>query len=273
VAQDTVGATPQGNMPRAWGTFEHVPRFHNNYVGLRNRFALLSEAYAYATFKDRIVATGYFIEEALDFAHANAARLAAVVEAADAESIVGRDLATRATMKTGGLIDILIGEVEDVTNPNNGATLRNRLDVSRVEPMLDRLWFEPSWIETVPAQYFVPASATAALDTLRAHGIALTEVTAPTSGAEEFVITDNTTRPARPGSIDFQNHELRTLEGYWRPTDTAVPAGSFAVAMDQPLARLAFIMLAPTSDDGLLTWNVLDDLLGDGAPYPITRQR
>ena len=64
-------AAPAG--PREWRTFEHVPRFHNNYVGLRNRFALLSEAYAYATFEDRIKATNYFMEEALDFAHQNAA--------------------------------------------------------------------------------------------------------------------------------------------------------------------------------------------------------
>ena len=57
--------------PRSWGTFEHVPRFHNNYVGLRNRFALLSEAYSYATFEDRIKVTNYFMEEALNFAHQN----------------------------------------------------------------------------------------------------------------------------------------------------------------------------------------------------------
>ena len=60
---------------RTWGTFEHVPRFHNNYVGLRNRFALLSEAYAYATFEDRIKATNYFVEEALAFAHQHADRI------------------------------------------------------------------------------------------------------------------------------------------------------------------------------------------------------
>ena len=72
--------------PREWRTFEHVPRFHNNYVGLRNRFALLSEAYAYATFEDRIKATNYFIEEALNFAHQNAARLKKAVADADQRS-------------------------------------------------------------------------------------------------------------------------------------------------------------------------------------------
>ncbi len=70
---EVVGAQPQPNAPpRVWSTFEHVPRFHNNYVGMRNRFALLSEAYAYATFEDRIKVTSYFVEESLNFANANA---------------------------------------------------------------------------------------------------------------------------------------------------------------------------------------------------------
>ena len=67
-----------------------MPRFHNNYVGMRNRFALLSEAYAYATFEDRIKATNYFLEEALNFAHQNAARLKKAVADADKERIVGK---------------------------------------------------------------------------------------------------------------------------------------------------------------------------------------
>ena len=54
--------------------------------------------------QDRIKATSYFIEEALNFAHANADRLKQVVAAADAESTVGRAQATRAAIRTGGLI-------------------------------------------------------------------------------------------------------------------------------------------------------------------------
>src|SRR5690606_35544140 len=38
---------------RGWYTFDHRPRFNNHYVGLRNRIAILSEAYSYATFPDR----------------------------------------------------------------------------------------------------------------------------------------------------------------------------------------------------------------------------
>ena len=44
--------------------------------------------------------------------------------------------------------------------------------------------------------------------------------------------------------------------------------------MDQPLARLAFILFDARSDDGLMTWNILDAVLGaTPAPqyYPVLR--
>ena len=271
---ETVGATPQGGQLRAWATFEHVPRYHNNYVGLRNRFALLSEAYAYATFEDRIKATNYFLEEALTFAHQNATRLKKACEDADKESILGKQEATRAQMKRDGTIDILMGEVEDEKNPNSGATMNRRKDVTKVEPMVDMLWFEPSMTEDVPTEYYVPAAATKAIDLLKAHGIAMRHLTQPVRGVEQFVITSNTQRPVNASSIDTGQHGLRALEGSWQaaPGSTA-PAGAWAVPMNQPLARLAFYLIAPTSDDGLLAWNVLDDLLADAKTYPVLRKR
>jgi hypothetical protein len=272
-------ATPPPAAPpavRSWGTFEHVPRFHNNYVGMRNRFALLSEAYSYATFEDRIKATNYFIEEALNFAHTHADRLKQIVAAADAEALVGRAQATRAAIRTGGLIEILMGEVEPEINPNTKRNMNRRVNVSKPEMMFDRLWFSPTWNEDVPAAYYVPAKAEKALELLRAHGIRLQPANAPASGLEQFVITSNTTRPGGRGggpSIDTGTHELRTVSGYWQPSTAALPAGTLEVPMDQPLARLAFILLAPTSDDGLLNWNFLDELLTTGANYPILRRR
>ena len=35
--------------------------------------------------------------------------------------------------------------------------------------------------------------------------------------------------------------------------------------MDQPLARLAFILFDPRSDDGFMAWNILDPMLGGHA--------
>ena len=254
--------------PREWRTFEHVPRFHNNYVGLRNRFGLLSEAYAYATFEDRIKATNYFLDAALTFAHQNAARLKAATAAADAERLVGALEATSAKLKRGGMVEILMGEVEPETNPNNGAVMNRRKDVTHPEQMVDMMWFEPAATETVPAAYYVPADATKAIDLLKAHGIQLRPIRQPVRGLEQFSIDANTS------AQNFEGHPMRRLEGKWAATDAAVPAGALEVSMTQPLARLAFYLIEPASDDGLVNWNVLDDRLGpDVKVYPILRKK
>lgn len=254
--------------PMAWRTFEHVPRFHNNYVGLRNRFAMLSEAYAYATFKDRILATSYFVEESLNWFNANAAKVKAACAKADAEMLTGRTLATRAAItRAPDMIEILLGEVEDEINPNNGAKMNRRKDVTKPVQMYDERWFAPTVTDVAATEYYIPATATKALDLLRLHGVKMRKLTAAipassTSNIEEFAITANTQRPANPSSIDTGTHGLRSLEGTWQKATAAVPAGSYAVSMTQPLARLAFYLIAPTSDDGIVAWNVEDDLLG-----------
>jgi hypothetical protein len=69
-----------------WRTFDHRPRFGNNYVGLRNRLAILSEAYSYFDFRGRVRVTEVFVEEALNAIAANAARLTALTSQLDAET-------------------------------------------------------------------------------------------------------------------------------------------------------------------------------------------
>ena len=52
-----------------------------------------------------------------------------------------------------------------------------------------------------------------------------------------------------------------------------MPAGTYRVPMNQPLALLAFYLIEPRSNDGLLTWNFLDDALKESKTYPIIRSR
>ena len=266
--------TPTPAAPRSWGTFEHVPRFHNNYVGLRNRFALLSEAYSYATFEDRIKATNYFMEETLNWASLNVDKIRKAVEAADRESLVGKSLATRAAIKSGGMVEILMGAVDQEPNPVSGRMMNRRRDVIKPEQMTDRLWFEGTKFEDVPREFYVPGDATAALELLRAHGIQLKQAAPPFSGLEVFNITSNTQRPPA-NSIDLGSHGVRTIDGTWGPIAAAGSTGTWwVVPMNQPLARLAFYLIAPTSDDGLTFWNYLDDKLGaDVKTYPILRRK
>ncbi|MDQ3068573.1 MAG: M14 family metallopeptidase [Acidobacteriota bacterium] len=273
---------PDASGQRAWRTFEHVPRFNNNYIGLRNRFALLSEAYSYLTFEDRIKATTYFLEEALGFASTNAAKIMKTVAAADAASIVGQKQSVRSRHHKGGDVDILMGDVEELRHPYTGQMMLLRKDVVKPEKMADYSTFESSMDETAPAEYYIPANllANAAQNTrllatltdkLSAHGIRFTRLTAPqTVRAEQFAITANA-QAEQP----FQNHRMRTLDGKWNEAaDITLPAGSLAVPVNQPLGKIVFYLLEPRSDDGWSTWNLLDQLLGaDAKAYPIVRRR
>src|SRR3954464_2616589 len=264
-----VNVQPAEGVTREWRTFEPGPRFHNNYVGIRNRFALLSEAYAYATFEDRIKATNYFMEAALDFANKNAARLKKAVADADREKVSGATLATTATLKRGGMVDILMGEVEVEKNPNTGADMCRRKDVVRKEPMVDMIWSPPATTETAPSAYYVPAELTKAVEILKAHGIQMRAVNAPVAGVEQFAISNNT-----EAAVPFEGHKARKLEGAWQAAaDVTVARGAWEVPMTQPLARLAFYLIEPASDDGLVNWNVLDEQLAGAKAYPILRKK
>ena len=51
-----------------------------------------------------------------------------------------------------------------------------------------------------------------------------------------------------------------------------MPAGAYRVPMSQPLARLAFYLLEPRSNDSLLTWSVFDEAVKK-SQYPVLRTR
>ena len=254
---------------RAWRSFDHRPRFNNNYVGLRNRFAVLSEAYAYATFKDRITATTRFIEENLEYVAKNASRIRRAAEDADRRRVAGQQLALRARMtRSPQPVEILMGEVTQEKHPVDGHIMDLRKDVKIPEKMADYTTFTATETERVPRAYFIPAEHTDAIDLLRAHGVGVEMVNRTgTLDGEQFEIATNTQAPGA-----FQNHRERTLTGKWVTARLQLTEGMAMIRMEQPLAPLAFYLLEPRSDDGLVNWNFLDQALGpDVKVYPIWR--
>ena len=265
-----------GNVPRAegelpsWRTFDHRPRFNNNYVGLRNRIAIISEAYAYAPFGERVAATLRFVEESLAFAHEHADRIGAVIAEADAAPVAGTRLATRAVpRRLPEPVEILLGRTEEISHPQTGEPMRRRLEVAEPTPMDEYVAFEAAedGMETAPEAYYVPVELTAVVDLLTAHGIEGVPLDGETMlSLEQFVMSD-TSFTERP----FEGHHLRTVEGAWTAVEQTLPAGTLTVSVTPATGRLVFALLEPRSDDGVVAWNLLDEEIEASAVYPILR--
>jgi hypothetical protein len=144
--------------------------------------------------------------------------------------------------------------------------------VVREQLMQDYGLFEAVIPRVAPKAYLVPADGTKAAEKIGAllalHGIRIEHLT-----EEATVAVEATT----PGNVDhavrnFQGHmETHLLDAQVDRRTVTFPAGSLRVPMDQPLARLAFHLLEPSSDDGVVTWNLVDESLAAGKEVPIYR--
>ena len=260
----------RGGREGGWYTFSHQPRYVSNYIGLRNRFGILGEAYSYASFEERIAISYWLTREAIEFAYRHSSEVQARTSRADARSIVGDSLGVRAIPKRSETpVTILMGEVVEEENPISGETMLLRTATQTPTEMYEFGTFQPSEWETVPAAYFVPPELTAVIDLLAAHGLTtLTVQDVPRGLTTQAFAVDS----VRTSEREYQGHRAQEVWGaYGEPQAADLAPGTIMVPMDQPLARVAFHLLEPRSDDGLVAWGLLSGSLEGGEAYPILR--
>ena len=69
----------------------------------------------------------------------------------------------------------------------------------------------------------------------------------------------------------YEGHQAQEAWGSYASETRTLEAGTIKISMDQPLARVAFTLLEPRSDDGFVAWGFLANTLQAGAAYPILR--
>ncbi|HEY3384595.1 MAG TPA: M14 family metallopeptidase [Vicinamibacterales bacterium] len=289
------GGVMRGSAERAWASDEDLakPRYTSTYFGVRNRLGILVETYSYASFEDRIKANYWFLEEVIDFVVKNGEVVRKAVATADGESIVGKQLAVREKLvKSPAPVQVVFADTLTERNPYVADRPIRRMvpGTQRTESMGHYATTEPTETSVVPAAYIVPAvslapvpsgspfgpslspaarSFNAVIDRLEAHGVQYVRTTRPLAVKGERFRIESNTLAAR----EYQGtHKMRTLTGTWDASEQSVPVGSIVVPMDQPLARLAFLLFDARSDDGLMAWNILDGLMGEKPEfYPVLR--
>lgn len=266
-----------GNV--TWRTFDHRPRFGNNYAGLRNRIAILSEAYSYLDFKGRVEVTEDFVEEIWRSAAAHAKQIMTLTAQADramAAPAPGKPIELGVDFEIRALpekVEILVGDVTKVPNEKSGREMLAMAPLAVPVMMKDYGIFAATRSVPMPKGWLIPKNTadssrlSAAVERLRLHGVQIKEVGAGAQlGVERFSITDMTKAPK-----SFQGHQEARLKGTFARAQLTVQPGSLYIPASQPLARLAFYLLEPESDDGLVTWNIIEDGVEPGQTYPIYR--
>jgi hypothetical protein len=271
------GRAPRAGEPdtRSWQAFSPAPRVGTNYVGLRNRMAILSEAYSYLDFHKRVDVTEAFVEEILRYSAEHADEMRSVCARADADAI------SRATEgKLGDLgidsdfqalpdnVEILLGKITRVKNPRSGREMTAMLE-DQITPvkMLDYGMFAPKRSIPRARVYFLPDEPAfrPAIDKLHEHGVTVERLTEPLTTQVRSFILEKGNRSERA----YQNHRELKVTGKYETQNEKFPAGTFVVRSTQPLGLLASYLLEPESDDGLTTWNFFDAALATGKPHPV----
>jgi hypothetical protein len=267
------GAMPGGRGgPACTGpcftTTDDTARYGINMVGLRNRLGILSETFSYLPFQDRIKAARRFVEEIINYAQQHGPEIQKATDDADKKSIVGQDIALRgALVKSPEKFELLYTELTAVKNPYTGQNMSTTTGVRHSVTADQYISFEASESTTAPRAYLVPATRYVQ-ERLDAHGIPFTKLDQPiTIKGEQFRIESSALAASA-----YEGHTARTITGKWEPADLNVPAGTLVVRIDQPLGRLAVLLLEPRSEDSFAAWGLMEDsLAAQPQLFPITR--
>jgi hypothetical protein len=260
----------------SWRTYEHTPRYGSNYYGLRNRLSVLSEAFSHDPLDRRVASTYAFVRELLSLVAEQGDEIRAAERAADAAAVAGpRGVAVRSDFPATAPPEWIVAEDMAAT----GDTARSapgvrrgfrRTGQFRAIRMPSFIRFEATLLRDAPAGWVLQPTDTAAVRLLRLHGIAVSRLTRPWTGDVAAFVIDS----VRTSQRAFQGHREVTLLGdRWTMRRATVPAGAFLVSAGQPLSRLATVLLAPRTDDGLVTWNVFDAGLRAGGEFPVWQLR
>lgn len=266
--------------PKAWATFDHRPRFGNNYAGLRNRIAILSEAYSYLDFRARVDVTDKFVRSILQYLAERPAEILKLTRDADKYSVAtgttkgnedgfGVGFEMKASEKP---VEILVGSINKIIDPRTNKARFEATKEARPVKMTEYGEFQTTRKVKSPLGYILKPENRKLVDLLLSHGIVVESTKKETTISVEQSVIKEVIRAPRA----FQGHRETKLAVTLKNAKETFPAGSFIVSTHQAKAALVFYLLDGESDDGLVNWNFLDEALdaamkSEAKVYPIYR--
>lgn len=232
-----------------------TPRFSTGYGDLRRVPTVLLETHSLKPYRQRVLGTYVFVEEALRLVGAERQSLVRAIgadRAARPRETVLRWKPIDKPIYTLDFLGVAHDRYRSLASGRDevrwlGRPIRQRMPVFGQSPALTA---------RLPIAWWVPATAPEAIERLRLHGIAFETIAAPITRTLDMVrLTDPKLGAASEGHIPLTAgfvHERR------RET---MPTGSVRVPADQPRVLLAASLLEAESPDSLLAWNYFPAIL------------
>lgn len=267
-----------GNFNREhtkWTTFPAEGRYATTYAGLRNRLAVLSEAYAYAPFKDRVLATRDFVRACLNQVSADKDKIAKLIADVDRSMIKSGTESGKETKETKEIKVPIRSEAHPLPNPEpilgyveraeNGRQVKKEAPKDYPADVVINFTATESVVR--PDAYLVPAHHGSVVENLLRHGIHVQELREDIDLDVEVYRIDGIDKPSPRG---WDRQDLLEFKVTARREPRRVPAGTLLVKTAQPLGNLAVYLLEPRSEDSLAAWKFFDGLKA-GLDFPVLR--
>ncbi|MCF6170742.1 MAG: M14 family metallopeptidase [Bacteroidales bacterium] len=260
---------------KGWISYAAEPRFLVNYIGLRNRLAILNENYVYADFKTRVNASYHLLLTILEYASKHKKEIERLIDEAD-KNAVATNISDSLALQYKGVATpekITIKAIEADTVPGVKGYWRYKQSDRKVSVTVPYIAdYFPSQSIKMPFAYLITIADPEIAELLKWHGIEVEQLTKTSNLlVEEFNITN-----VKAKQRLFQGHYQNSVEGEFVQKEKDFPGGTYVVYTARPLGKLAAYLLEAQSDDGLLKWNYFDRYLvpqwGRGFyPYPVYR--
>ncbi len=252
------------NPEKGWRPAGPQPRYITNYIGLRNRLAILNENYAYADYKTRVLGCYHLLLSILEYCYDHKDDIIQLVSKADQKTIqrgmnpTENDLfAVEYDLKPLKKNITIRGWKMEVTPREGGRPRIKRTDEKTTYSVPYFVDYVPKRSIRFPYAYLIPISIPKIQTKLLQHGIMVERLTEPiTLEVESFRIKE-----IKGAARLYQGHRMNSVKGEYIVETKEFLPGTLYIATAQPLGNVAAYLLEPESDDGLLVWNFFDRYL------------
>jgi len=249
---------------KGWRPAGPQPRYLTNYIGLRNRLAILNENYAHADFKTRVLGCYYFLTSILDYCSDKKNEIKELIREADS-AMVQSGFSPQKTDRFILEYDVrplkdpvtIIGWEMEVEERQGRYPRVKKTDRKKIysPPYYADYFAKRSTV--LPFGYLIPVPDKTISDKLLQHGIVIERLLEPVSlEVETFSMKE-----IKGAERLYQGHRMNSLKGEHTTGIKEFPAGTLFVGTGQVLGKVVAYLLEAESDDGFFVWNYFDKYL------------